>query len=342
MNRRSLIFLSPGVVAIHKEPLPHPGPQQILVETLLSAVSAGTELLLYRGQMPAGIALDETIESLSGTTAYPLKYGYAAVGRVIDTGSELAGSWTGRLVFAFNPHESHFVANTSDVLPLPDDISPEAAIFLPNMETAVSFVMDGRPVIGEQVAVLGQGVVGLLTTALLAELSLASLVTMDTLSFRREWSKRLGAEVSLDPKDPHALAQALARLKGGRDYEGADLVFEVSGRPEALETAIELAGYDGRVLVGSWYGDKRASLDLGGRFHRSHVRIFSSQVSRLAPEWSGRWTKGRRFDVAWEMIRASQPQRLITHTFPFEQAAEAYRQLDQDPSAMLQVVLSYP
>ncbi|MEZ4516703.1 MAG: zinc-binding alcohol dehydrogenase [Chloroflexota bacterium] len=308
---------------------------------MLSGVSAGSELLIYRGQAPAGMAVDETIDSLAGQFNI-LKYGYASVGRVIDGGSAASREWLGRHVFAFNPHESHITAKPSDVLVLPDNMTPETAVFLPNMETAVSLIMDGRPVIGEQVAVLGQGIVGLLTVALLAEFPLSSLVTFDTYPLRREWSRTLGANTSLNPIDPDVVEQGLAALSGDRSYMGADLVYELSGNPAALDLAVSLTGYNGRIVVGSWYGNKTATLDLGGRFHRSHMQLISTQVSHMAPQWLGRWTKDRRMDVAMEMLRRIHPERLITHRLPIDQAVEGYRQLDQVPDDTLQMVFTYP
>jgi threonine dehydrogenase-like Zn-dependent dehydrogenase len=122
---------------------------------------------------------------------------------------------------------------------------------------------------------------------------------------------------------------------------GADLVYELSGVPSALDQAIAVTGFTGRVLVGSWYGQKPAHLDLGGHFHRNRIRLISSQVSTLAPELSGRWTKARRFQVAWEMIRKINPSRFITHRFPITQAHQAYQLLDQDPEGAIQVIFSY-
>ncbi len=341
-KRRSLIFAEPGRIEVREESVSAPSPHQLLVETVVSAVSAGTEMLVYRGQVPTDMAVDETIEALGEAAfGYPLKYGYAVVGRVIEVGGALDSQWLGRVVFAFNPHESHFVADVGAVLPLPDDMLAETAVFLPNMETAISFVMDGRPMIGEQVAVVGQGVVGLLTTAVLAGMPLAALVTLDALSLRREWSATLGADAGLDATDPEASALARAVLQGDRPYPGADLVYELSGNPAALDAAIGLAGYNGRIVVGSWYGQKPVSVDLGSRFHRSHMQIISSQVSHIAPQWLGRWTKERRLGVAWEMLRRIGPDRLITHRFPIEQAAEAYQTLDKNSAETIQVVLTY-
>jgi alcohol dehydrogenase len=143
------------------------------------------------------------------------------------------------------------------------------------METALNFLMDGAPLIGEQVAVLGQGVVGLLTTALLAMLPLASLVTLERFPLRRQASLEWGASASLDPDHPQVSGTALAALQGERDYQGADLIYELSGNPAALDLAILVrlprAGGDWLLVRGG------ASLDLGGRFHRDRMRLVSSQ-----------------------------------------------------------------
>jgi len=337
MERRVLYFTAPGQVSVQTEALPTPRAGELLVRTLLSAISPGTELLLYRGEFPADLTLDENIASLQGKSSYPLKYGYSCVGEVIAAGPGVDPAWAGRLVFAFQPHASHFVSKLGALIPIPPGISPEQAAFLPNMETAVNFVMDGRPLLGEHVTVFGQGIVGLLTTALLARHPLASLVSLDRYLPRRQASLQAGATDSFDPQAGD-LHPRLAALQPG----GADLVYELSGSPAALDQAIQVCGYAGRVVVGSWYGQKRLSLDLGGRFHRSRIRLFSSQVSSLAPEFSGRWDKARRFSVAWEMIRQVQPSRWITQRFPLEQAGQVYQLLDQQPGEALQVLFTYP
>ena len=332
----SLYFTAPGQVSIREEELPELAPGQVLVQTLLSAISPGTEMLVYRGQFPQGLALDESITALAGEFHYPLKYGYAIVGKVIEVAADSERSWLNRLVFAFHPHESHFVSAPEELLPLLDGISFEDSVFLPSMETAVNFVMDGKPLIGERVAVLGQGIVGLLTTSLLAQFPLEALITLDHFPIRRKASLELGAHRSLDPSEASIQTQLHDYLPGG-----ADLVFELSGSPDALDEAIALAGFGGRVVVGSWYGQKRANLDLGGRFHRNRLHMVSSQVSTLAPELSGRWTKGRRFGVAWESLRKVKPARFITQRFPIQQAAQAYQLLNQNPDRAIQVVLVY-
>jgi 2-desacetyl-2-hydroxyethyl bacteriochlorophyllide A dehydrogenase len=328
-------------VALREEEIPYPAPGQVLVQTVASGISPGTELLVYRGQAPADMAVDATIEALSGHFTFPLRYGYAAAGRVVAVGSAVDRAWQGRRVFAFQPHASHFLSAATELLPIPDGLSLEDAVFLPNMETAVNFVMDGRPVIGESVVVFGQGVVGLLTTALLARFPLARLITLDRLAARRRHSLALGASLSLDPDVTGTFDAVQASLREQADDAGADLTYELSGSPAALDLAIAVTGFSGRIVIGSWYGQKRVDLNLGGPFHRSRIRLISSQVSTLAPEWGGRWTKSRRLHMAWHMIEQLRPASLITHRIPIERASTAYALLDRHPEDAMQVILTY-
>jgi 2-desacetyl-2-hydroxyethyl bacteriochlorophyllide A dehydrogenase len=212
---------------------------------------------------------------------------------------------------------------------VPDGLTPAQAALLPNMETAVNLVMDGQPVIGERVAVIGLGVVGLLTVALLARFPLAHLLAVDPLPARRALALQMGAHAAVAP-DAHAEI---------RDY---DLTYEVSGAPAALNTALARTGYAGRIVIGSWYGSKQAPIDLGGAFHRSRIRLLASQVSTLDPRWLGRWDKTRRFAVAWEMLRHIDASALITHRLPVTQASAAYRLLDQEAHQAVQVLFEYP
>jgi 2-desacetyl-2-hydroxyethyl bacteriochlorophyllide A dehydrogenase len=341
MIRQSLFFTAPREVSILSEDLTDPGEGQVLVRTLVSAISPGTEMLIYRGLFPKQIQMDDTIAALSGDFTYPFKYGYAAIGLVEAVGSRVEKSWQGRQVFSFQPHQTHFLSKVEDLHPLPEGITTEEAAFLPNMETAVNFLMDGAPLIGEGVAVFGQGIVGLLTTALLGTYPLARLVTFDRYPLRRQASLALGAHASLDPADPEIIEQVRQSFPQKGPYSGADLVYELSGSPVALNQAISLTGFAGRLVVGSWYGDKPVNLELGGRFHRARLRLVSSQVSSLAPRHRGGWSKTRRLEVAWKQLVKIRPERLITHRFPFSQADRAYRLLDEDPGNAIQVLLIY-
>ncbi len=137
------------------------------------------------------------------------------------------------------------------------------------------------------------------------------------------------------------MADLHSALRLNEQHGGADLIIEVSGSPEALNLAIDLCGYAGRILVGSWYGTKRAAINLGERFHRNRMQIVSTQVSSIAPKNSGRWDPGRRFEVAWEMIRRCQPEQFISHRFSLASAGQAYELLDKNAGEALQVVFDY-
>src|SRR5688572_15139102 len=229
--------------------MPVPGPGQVLINTMCSAVSPGTEMLLYRGQIPSSISLDATISSMQEPCSYPLQYGYACVGRVAEVGSGVSASWINKQVFAFQPHASHFVASVAQLIEVPPDIPPERAVFFANTETAVNLIQDGTPLLGERVVVLGLGTVGLLLTSLLARFPLNELSTGDGIAARREWSLRLGATDTFDPLSPGELAAQYQRLQ---HLQGADLIYEVSGAPEALNAAIEMTGFGSRIVIGSW------------------------------------------------------------------------------------------
>jgi 2-desacetyl-2-hydroxyethyl bacteriochlorophyllide A dehydrogenase len=341
MNGLALQFTAPYRVSVIEEPVASPGTGQVLVRASVSAISPGTELLIYRGEWPENLPVDETIPALAGKFAFPLKYGYATVGTVSELGTAVANDWLGKRVFAFHPHQSHFLARPEHLIVLPDSLSAEGAAFLPNMETAVSFLMDGHPMIGERTVVFGQGVVGLLTTSLLAGMSQDVLVTLDRYPIRREKSLQQGATESLDPADTRAMERVADLLHMGGWEGGADLIYELSGNPEALNHAVSLAGFGGRIVVGSWYGSKRSDLDLGGRFHRGRIRLLSSQVSRIAPELSGLWTKARRLRYAMQLLVHRNPEGLVTHRFPLYRAAEAYATLHERPEQAIQVLLTY-
>ncbi|MDT8398628.1 MAG: hypothetical protein RQ899_08445 [Pseudomonadales bacterium] len=336
MKARQLWFTKAHQVEIREQALPAPTPSQIRVKSTCSAISAGTEMLVYRGQIPEGMALDATLASLQQHSTYPLQYGYACVGEVDQVGAGLDAQWLGKRVFAFQPHASHFITTPEQLLVLPDDITAEAAVFLANMETAVNLVLDGSPALGERVVVLGQGIVGLLLSSLLAQFPLSQLHALDGIAGRREQALSLGVKGVHDPGSDAQLALLEKDL-----LNGADLVYELSGVPQALNLAIRLCGFSSRVVIGSWYGSKTASIELGGNAHRNRIHLISSQVSSIAPELSGRWDKSRRFQLAWDMIRQVQPQSLITHRQTLEQADSIYALLHQTPDAVLQAVFIY-
>ena len=330
---RTIVFTSPKKVEIQETTLPPLKKDEVFVESICSAISAGTEMLVYRGQFPN---LADTNDTFSSELKYPLAYGYACVGVIRETGSQVDKSLQGKHVFAFQPHASSFIARPSSLILIPNSITPENACFLPNMETAVNLVQDGTPILGERVLVLGQGIIGLLTTSLLSEFPLDKLVTADFFPLRRTASENIHGVRTFDSSvsDFRILSPAYAQGK-------FDITFELSGSPAALNDAIELTAFSGRIVIGSWYGQKRAEINLGGSFHRSRIKLISSQVSTISPELSGRWDKSRRFDVAWQALERIRPEKWITQRFSIEDAAKAYQLLDENPQEAIQVVFEF-
>jgi len=341
MKRKTVYFTAPRQVELREEPLPALGAEDVLVETICSSISAGTEMLVYRGQFPH---LSDSHDNLSNDLCFPLAFGYACVGTIKDTGKQADKSLRDKLVFGFAPHTSAFICHPSSLILAPASLHAEACSFLPNMETAVNLVHDAAPILGERVLVLGQGVVGLLVASLLKEFPLEQLVSSDCYDLRRKASREIGVDDSFDSdklKDGNSSKIDKSPRKPQSAYaQTFDLTFELTGSPSALDDAIAMTAFSGRIVIGSWYGEKRAEVNLGGAFHRSRIKLISSQVSTIAPELSGRWDKARRFNVAWEALRRIQPQKWITHRFPIDKAEEAYRLLDENPQETIQVIFT--
>ena len=335
MQRDSLYFTGPEEIELRQTSTTHSA-EEVLVETHVSGINAGTEMLIYRDEAPGDLPADETLEALKGDLSYPLRYGYAAVGEVIETGSSVDDEWMGRTVLAFNPHETHFSAAPSDIIPVPDGIGSAEMALYPTVETATTLVLDGRPQIGERVVVFGAGVVGLCTIRLLTSFPLSELLAVDPLAARRDRALQMGADTALPPDEV-----SKNRWNDATGPAGADLLYELSGNPSALDQARSVAGYDSRIIVGSWYGTKPTTLDLGGDFHRDRVSIESSQVSTLTPALRGRWTFDRRTTVTLENLSSVPVESLITHRVGFANAADGYRRIHQHPEDTLQVLLTY-
>lgn len=256
--------------------------------------------------------------------AYPIAYGYCLVGRIVKCGLNVPEeTYLGKLAFTFAAHATHVVTSVEALQLIPPGMSAEDAIFMPSVETALSLVHDAHVRVGENVAVYGQGLIGLLVTAILRRHNFhpsvltgkyGTLTTFDTIPDRLAASAQMGA------------TQAL--LPGGLSGP-FDVTIEVSGNARALQSAIDSTADGGRIIVGSWYGNTDVSLKLGMDFHRSHKTLQTSQVSELPASLLGLWDKKRRFGLAWELVRELRPSRLLTKTTGLAKAMEAYQSLAQ-------------
>ncbi len=329
MKARAVHFVAPRRVELRAVDLASPTGRRVLVATEYSGISSGTELLAYRGEMDPELPLDETLGALAGTFAYPFRYGYSAVGRVLRPAGALR---EGQLVFAFHPHQDRFVVDACQAVPV-DGVDPRTATLYPLVETALQVCLDAAPRLGETVVVVGLGAVGILVAALLGRAG-AGVLGSEPLAARRATATAFGVRAVA----PDQLGEAVARETGGR---GADLLVEASGNPEALAWSLALLAHEGVALVCSWYGTKPAVLPLGAAFHRRRLAIRSTQVSTLPAALTARWDRRRRAELAWRLVGELPLPVLATHEFPFEQAADAYACLDSAAGNPIHVALRY-
>jgi len=325
-------IVAPRQVELREELVPPPGPGQVRMAALASAISHGSELLVYRGEVEPSLPLD--LPTLAGSFALPIKYGYASVGRVLDVGVGVAQLAPGMLCFTLHPHQSVYLAPAELVTPLPAGLAPRLGLFFANSETALNIAHDAAPHLGETALIFGQGVVGLLTAQTLRLAGCARIIVVEPNAARRALALALGADAALAPGPQ--LADALRAQNDGRL---ADLAVEVSGAPAALQAAIDAVQDEGTVVVASWYGRKPVSLELGARFHRGRIRLRASQVGRLAPETWPRWDHARRTAAVAALLPRLRLAELPTRRLPFAQVAEAYRLAET--GGVAQVVLEY-
>ena len=332
---RALWFAGRRRAELRPEDVPAPGPGEVRVRTVLSAVSHGTEMLVYRGEVPKDLPLD--LPTFAGGFGFPIKHGYASAGRVLDTGPDVTDISPGDAVFVHHPHQDVFTVPADFPVRLPRNLDPLRAVFFANMETALNVVHDVHARLGETALVFGQGVVGLLVTRLLG-MSGICVLAVEPVPNRRKLALKMGVDAAFEPGD--GLRE---RVLGATDGRGADVAVEASGSGAALAGALECVADEGTVVAASWYGKEPVRLPLGGHFHRGRVRIKSSQVGRVAPEMSARWDGKRRTGAVISHLQDPRIplDALVSHRIPFGEAPGAYRMLDEAPDAAVQVVFDY-
>jgi 2-desacetyl-2-hydroxyethyl bacteriochlorophyllide A dehydrogenase len=315
-------------VDIREVPTPRPAAGEVLVRTLRSGISGGTERLVYRGEVPAESALDDTIDALGGAFSYPFAYGYACVGEVAGgSGGSLPRASTlepGQMVFAFHPHQDVFAARAGELIPLPA-IDPASATLFPLVETALQVTLDGGAGYRDRVIVLGAGVVGLLTGLLLQRSGRRPLIAEP-----QAWRRAVAGSLGVTAAAPEELVN-----------EQVPLVIDASGNPDAPAMALNMLAHEGTLLIASWFGTKPVVLPLGGAFHRRRLIIRSTQVSTVPSRLSGTWTRSRRRQETVALLAELPLAQLCTHIYAFGHAAEAFRAVDQGIPGLMHAVLDY-
>jgi len=310
---------APGTGEIRETPVSPPGPGEVLVRTLRSGVSRGTESLVFRGGVPASQYAAMRAPFQQGEFPGPVKYGYLNVGVVVQGPQELRG----RTVFCLYPHQTEYVVPAGAVTVVPDDVPPERAVLAGTVETAVNALWDAAPLLGDRVSVVGAGMVGCCVARLLAGFPGVQVTLVDIDPARAQVAAALGVDFALP--------------RGAVD--GRDLVVHTSATSAGLQTSLELLSPEGTVIDLSWYGDTEVSLSLGGAFHSRRLGIRASQVGSVPP--ARRRTTAERLGLALELLRDPAFDAVITGVSRFDELPDVMPQLASGALPALCHTVSY-
>jgi 2-desacetyl-2-hydroxyethyl bacteriochlorophyllide A dehydrogenase len=317
----ALWYVRPRECALNEVALPAAGPQDCLVGTLWSGISRGTERLVFEGRVPASEHERMCAPFQEGAFPFPVKYGYCAVGRVEAGPPEMLG----KTVFCLHPHQDRFVAPADRLTVIPDSVPPRRAVLAANMETALNAHWDAGSGPADRIVVVGGGVLGLLIAWIAARLPGTQVTLVDIDEGRAALAHELGYAFALPADAP-------------RD---ADLVFHASACGEGLTTAIEVAGFEARIVELSWYGEGHVQAPLGGAFHARRLQLISSQVGQIAPSRRPRWDYARRSQAAMALLADARLDALITDEIPFAEAPARLPALFAPGAAGLTAVICY-
>jgi threonine dehydrogenase-like Zn-dependent dehydrogenase len=312
---------APGRGVIRPVTLAEPGTDEVLVRTLRSGVSRGTETLVFRGGVPPTQYGAMRAPFQEGEFPGPVKYGYLNVGTVEQGPAELRG----RTVFCLYPHQTAYVVPAGAVTVVPDGVPPARAVLAGTVETAVNAVWDAAPLLGDRVTVVGAGMVGCCVARVLSRFPAVQVTLVDVEPGRADVAAALGADFAL-PVD----------AAGGRD-----LVVHASATSAGLQRSLELLAPEGTVIDLSWYGDSEVRLSLGGVFHSRRLGIRASQVGALSPASRGRRTTGDRLTLALELLRDPAFDALVTGESRFSELPDVMTRLADGSLAALCHTITY-
>jgi hypothetical protein len=318
----ALWYSAPGRAEIRAEPLAASGPGEVRVRALFGGISRGTERLVFLGRVPPSEHERMRAPFMAGSFSFPLKYGYAIVGRVERGPAGLEG----RAVFALHPHQSAFTAPADAVVAVPDSMPAARAVLAANMETALNAVWDAAPGSADRIAVVGAGVVGALVAWLCGRLPGARVTLIDIEPSRGELARTLGVDFAAPEEAP----------------ENCDLVVHASSTAVGLATALRLAGNEATVLELSWYGAGDVAVPLGGAFHSRRLKLISSQVGQIAPSHRARWTHARHLAAALDLLRDPALDALLTPAIAFHDLPARLPDVFAPQSGVLCQLVKYP
>lgn len=283
--------------ALRTMALPVPRPGQAIVRARWSGISRGTERIVFEGCVPQSEHERMRCPHQEGSFSFPIKYGYALVGEREDA----LGRDTADTVFVLHPHQERICVDESALYPLPSGVPPRRAILAANMETALNAVWDAGVGPGDNVLVVGLGVIGLLTAYVSAQIIGTSVTAVDINPARAEVANRLGVRFAETAKAPTE----------------QDVVFHASASAAGLALSLRCAGQDAKVAELSWYGERLVEVPFGTSFHSRRLKLISSQVGSMPPDRAPRWSHARRLRAALSLLAAPELDALITSEVAF-------------------------
>ena len=310
----SFWITAPHRVELRRAPLPALAPGHVRVRTTYSGISRGTERLVHSGGVPPSEYARMRAPFQTGEMPGPVKYGYCAVGRIVagDTAR------IGERVFALHPHQDVFDVPGDAALPLPVGLPERAAPLAAHLETAINALWDQPPRIGDRIAIVGLGAVGLCLAKLIAAVP--------------------GVELfGIDPSPP---ARARAKLPDACPG-GCNLVFHTSGSEAGLANAIALAGFEATIVELSWYGTRAPQVPLGGAFHSQRLTLAASQVGTLANARRMTHTHKMRLELALRLLADPANRLDLGAATRFENLPAHYAHLLDDPAASPLPLVAY-
>lgn len=345
MGERALMLAAVRQLAFEDLPVGPLGPGEVRIRTLVSGISAGTELSQYRGTSPfmnrhwdLG---NRVFRDGEPSWSFPVRnLGYEEAGEIVETGSAVSRVRVGDRVFGTWGHRSMHVMAEADAAErlIPAGADRRIGIFSHIGAVALNGVHDARIRMGDLVVVFGLGVPGQIVLQA-ARASGATVVGVDPVASRRTMAEKLGADRTLDP----TVAPVSDVIKGETGGRGADICVEVSGVPAALAEAMRTVAYASRVVAMGFFQGEARGLQLGDEFHHNRIELISSQISGVAPDASHRWSKLRLWQTA---VRLQHEGRLnliplITDTVPFADAPALFDRLDKGDPDILHSVLDF-
>lgn len=304
---RAFWIAAPGRGEIRDETLTRTPDEGVVVRTLFSGISRGTESIVFEGRVPPGERERMRAPFQAGSFPAPVKYGYSSVG-VVEEGP---GRLMNRHVFALYPHQTRYCVPAAAVHVLPPGVPPERAVLAANLETAINGLWDAPVLVGDRVVIVGAGAVGCLVAWLAGRVPGAEVTLVDLNPSRAEVAAAIGVAFAVPDFAP----------------DDADLVIHASGSPTGLQLALKLAGFEATVLEMSWYGDRAIALPLGEAFHARRLTLRSSQVGHVAATKRARWDRRRRMGLALALLDDPALDVLITGESRFEDLPAVLPQL---------------